>query len=178
MGLAIPEREGGGVGGGQSEEVRGSSSQPSSDQPLGSQFAIIPNTRCASIISILHSRKVTICTQMPHGEPFFGLSGHTLPRPGSQWEPVARSPIVSFPGRRKGEKENLLTMSTRRKRHNRVQPPDSWVACFDYTSCPVCATGNITVITQQSLNKQRTHYSKERKKESFTGRECTKLCSS
>lgn len=33
-----------------------------SDQPLGLQSAIIPNRCCASIISILHSCKVTICT--------------------------------------------------------------------------------------------------------------------
>lgn len=78
------------------------------------------NTRCASIISILHSHKVTICTQMPHGEPFFGLSGHT-------WTKKKRSPTVSSPCTptfKEEKKEILLTMSTRRKIHNCAQPPN------------------------------------------------------
>lgn len=69
VGFALPEREEG-VREGQSEEVRASSHQPNSDQQQSLQFAIIPNTCCASIIGILNSRKVTICTQMPHVEPF------------------------------------------------------------------------------------------------------------
>lgn len=48
------------------ERVREREAHPTatsdSDQPLGLQSAIIPNRCCASIISILHSCKVTICT--------------------------------------------------------------------------------------------------------------------